>query len=408
MSRDRGTLARYLGAEAISLAGTQLSMLAIPWFVLVTTGSAARTGVIAACEMGPYVVAQLLSGPLIDRAGPRRVSIASDIASVLVVGTIPLLHALGALDFGALGGLVAVGGALRGPGDSAKSALVPPLVRLTGVGIERVTGLVGAAERLAATIGPAVAGVLIAWRGPLAALTIDAATFAIGAVLVATIRLERVHARPSTRYSVDLHAGVDFLRGEALLRAIVGVIAATNLLDAAMFAVLLPVWARHTGRGPAIIGLLAAAFSVTALAGSVLAAAVGHRIPRRTAFVVGYLLVGAPRFVVLALHAPLAVVVAVHLVAGLGAGALNPITHAITLERIPDPMLGRVTSLIEALTWSGIPLGGLVAGTLVALTGLSPALWLCGGAYFAATTLPAFRPAFRTMAQPGSGSALAA
>jgi MFS family permease len=408
MSRRRGVLARYVGAETISLAGTQLSMLAIPWFVLTTTGSPARTGLIAACEMAPYVVVQMLAGPLIDRVGPRRVSVGSDVASALIIGAIPLLHGFGALDFTTLAVLVACGGAARGPGDSAKSALVPAVVTSTGARIERVTGLVGVAERLAATVGPAVAGVLVAWRGPLAAMTIDAATFAVAAVLIATVRIARVEAGPTEAYHAELRAGVAFLRAEPLLRALVGVIAATNLLDAAMFAVLLPVWARYTGRGPAVIGLLAAAFSVTALAGSAVAAVIGHRLPRRTAFVVGYLVVGAPRFVALALSAPLAVVVAVHLAAGLGAGALNPITHAITLERIPAPMLGRVTSLIEALSWSGIPLGGLIAGGLVALAGLTPAFWLCGGAYFAATTLPALRPAFRRMDQPGSdvGSAV--
>jgi MFS family permease len=231
------------------------------------------------------------------------------------------------------------------------------------------------------------------------------------ALLIATVPVvhaERAERAARGRYRTELREGVAFLSGEPLLRAIVGVIAATNLLDAAMFSVLLPVWARHTGRGADVVGLLAAAFSVTALAGSLLAAAAGHRIPRRAAFVVGYLVVGAPRFLVLGLGAPLAAVVAVHLVAGLGAGALNPIVHAITLERIPEAMLGRVTSLIDALAWSGIPVGGLVAGGLLALTGLPAAFALCGGAYFVATMLPALRPAFRAMDQPGSNSTLAA
>jgi MFS family permease len=414
VTRGRGALTRYLAAETISLAGTQLSMLALPWFVLITTGSATRTGIIAACEMAPYVVVQMLAGPLIDRLGPRRVSVGSDIMSAAIIGAIPALHAIGALDFGLLAVLVALAGAVRGPGDSAKSTLVPGVVALSGVRIERVTGLVGAAERMAATIGPAVAGVLVAWRGPLAALVVDATTFAVAALLIATLHTEPVEpeaeaeAEANEAYGRALRAGFAFLRDDPLLRAIVGVIGATNLLDAAMFAVLLPVWAREHGYGPAVIGLLASAFSVTALAGSLVAAAAGHRIPRRVTFLVGYLVVGAPRFAVLALGAPLAVIVAVHLVAGLGAGFLNPITHAITLERIPADSLGRVTSLVQALTWSGIPLGGLVAGALIAGTGLAPALWLCGAAYFAATTAPALRPAFREMDQPVSGSTLAA
>jgi MFS family permease len=408
--RPRALLTRYLGAQAISLAGTALSLLALPWFVLITTGSATRTGVIAACEMAPYVAVQVLGGPVIDRLGARRVSVGSDLASAVVVGAIPALHAIGALHFGVLAGLVAIAGAVRGPGDSAKSTLVPDVVALAGVRMERVTGLVGAAERLAGTVGPAFAGVLVAWRGPLAAMTVDAATFAVCAALIATLPI------PSTRpplesehgYTRALRSGFMFLRGDALLRGIVAVIATTNLLDAAMFSVMLPVWARDHGRGPAVIGLLAGTFGATALAGSLVAAAAGHHLSRRIIFVVGYLVVGIPRFGVLALGAPLAVVVVVHLVAGFGAGFLNPIIHAITLERIPAEALGRVTSLVEALTWSGIPLGGLLGGALIAAAGLAPALWLSGVAYLTATALPVLRPAFREMDQPVSGSTLAA
>lgn len=413
-ARDRGTLSRFLAAETISLAGTQLSLLALPWFVLVTTGSAARTGLIAACEMAPYVVAQTLGGPLIDRAGARRISVTSDASSAVLVGAIPLLHALGRLDFTTLAVLVAVAGALRGPGDSAKSALVPAVVARSGARVERVTGLLGAAERFATTLGPATAGLVIAWRGPLAALTFDACSFAVGAGLVATIRAPRrpADAAEATGYGTQLREGFAFLRREPLLRAIIGIIAATNLLDAAMFSVLLPVWARDSGRGPAVIGLLASAFSVTALGGSLLAAAAGHRLPRYSVFLFGYLVAGAPRFFVLALGAPLAVVVAIHLCAGFGAGFLNPITHAITLERIPPALLGRASSLIDAFAWSGIPLGGVAAGLLVGAVGLAPALAVCGVAYLAATTVPALRPRFRAMDQPvsvaGSGSAAAA
>ena len=420
MTRGRTALGRYLAAETISLAGTQLSLLALPWFVLVTTGSAARTGLIAACEMAPYVVAQTLGGPLIDRVGARRISVVSDAASAVVVAAIPLLHAWGRLDFALLVILVALAGAVRGPGDSAKSALVPAVVALSGARIERVTGLLGAAERFATTLGPATAGLVIAWRGPLAALVIDALSFAIGAALVASIRAERTArdaSEESSRYRTQLREGFAFVRRDPLLRAIVGVIATTNLLDAAMFSVLLPVWAHDRGHGPAVIGVIASAFSITALGGSLLAAAAGHRLPRRTVFLFGYLLAGAPRFFTLALGAPVGAVVAIHLAAGFGAGFLNPITQAITLERIPPALLGRATSLIDALAWSGIPLGGVSAGVLVGAVGLAPAFALCGAIYLAVTTLPALRPAFRAMNQPvsvagagtaGAGSAAAA
>ena len=62
----------YAAAEAFSLGGTRLSMIAIPWLVLTTTGSPTLTGTVAMAEMLPYVISKFLSGPIVDRIGPGR------------------------------------------------------------------------------------------------------------------------------------------------------------------------------------------------------------------------------------------------------------------------------------------------------------------------------------------------
>src|SRR6478736_3269917 len=133
-------------------------MIALPWFVLTTTGSATRTGLVALAEMLPLVLLKVLSGPVIDRVGARRVSIACDTASVAAVGAIPLLHETGLLSFPALLVLVAVAGALRGPGDAAKAALTPAVVASAEVPMERATGLHSTIERTSALLGAAMAG----------------------------------------------------------------------------------------------------------------------------------------------------------------------------------------------------------------------------------------------------------
>ena len=72
--RSRRSLGALLTADFVSILGTRMSMLALPWFVLVTTGSAAKTGLIAFAEMAPYVCVQGLGGPLVDRYGTWRVA----------------------------------------------------------------------------------------------------------------------------------------------------------------------------------------------------------------------------------------------------------------------------------------------------------------------------------------------
>ncbi|MEU7483834.1 MFS transporter [Streptomyces sp. NPDC042319] len=408
-------LAGLLAAAAVSQAGTRVSAIALPWFVLVSTGSAARTGLVAFCEMAPYVLIKALTGPLVDRAGPRVISWTTDVASAAGVAAVPVLHALGLLDFWLLLVMVAVIGGARGPGDLAKEVMIPEAAARSAVPIERATGLLGVVERLASTVGPGAGGVLVAVLGPLTGLLVNAATFALGSVLVG-LALPRgmggaaapdPAARddgPGPGYWQRFAEGFAYLRGQPLLLVIIGTVGFTNFLDAARNAVLLPIWARETGHGPSAIGLMTAATGLTAVAGSLIAAVVAHRMRRRLVFFTGFLLAGAPRFVILALDVPVWAVVAVYALSGFGSGFLNPILGAVVWERVPRRLLGRVGALGDSLSWAGIPLGGLVAGAAVGWLGLVPVLAVSGAAYLLATHLAGLRREWREMDREWNGA----
>jgi MFS family permease len=410
---DRRRLApviALLSAYGISLVGTRLSMIALPLFVLETTGSPTKTGLVLLFEMAPYVISQALVGPVTDRVGPQRMSIASDVASVVAVGAIPVLHLLGALHFGVLLALVAVAGAVRGPGDSAKYVLAPLVARDAGIPNERVLGLTDGISRAASVIGPLGAAALVGLIGAPAALAIDAATFAIAALVFAVaLRLRPTDASTAAPgdgtaehstaepYLARLRAGARFIRQDGLLRSIVGMVAVTNLLDAAYAGVLIAVWAQHRDGGAGLMGVAAAAMSLGAVIGALTAAAIGHRLPRRAAFALGFFGIGAPRFLVLAFDLPLWTVLSVLFVGGLGAGVINPVLGAVEMERVPEHMRARVMSMMTSMAWCLIPFGGLVGGLLTERLGLTDALLLCGAAYFVATTLPVLRPEWKQL-----------
>lgn len=389
-------LVGLLIANTFSLSGTRLSQIAVPWFVITTTGSAVQTGLVAFAQMGPYVVAKALAGPVVDRIGPRRVVTSGELAGAAVVGAIPVLHAFGALQLGVLLAMVALLGAATGPSDGGKSALIPPAAEAARVPLERVTGLYGSIERLATTVGAAAAGALVALIGPVPAMWVTAGTLLVAALIIAGTAPSPELAEGGG-YLRNLAEGLRFITRDRLLRSIYAMTAATNLLDAAMVAVLLPVWAHETGAGPAAIGLLAAGFGGAATASSVLAAAIGHRMPRRLTYFVAFVIAGLPRFAILALDVPLWQTVAVFVISGLGAGFINPILGAVIFERIPRGLVGRVTSMGSSLAWAGMPFGGLVGGGLIAAAGLAPALLVYGVAYFAVTTLPGLQREWKQM-----------
>jgi MFS family permease len=396
----RAPLIAFLVANVVSICGTRVSTIAIPWFVLMSTGSPLKTGVVALAEMLPLVLSKALGGPLIDRIGPKRVSVTTDTASLVVVALIPLLHHLQALSFPVLLGLVAVAGALRGPGDAAKGTLIPDIAAAAKTPLERVTGLESTTERLAGFIAFAVAGALIALVGEANALIIDALSFGLCALLIQrwipgrpqpeAAANERAAEGQSSdgNYLERLRQGWRFLRGDKLLLALILMIAVTNLLDAAFSVVLLPVWIRDHGYGPEHFSLVLAVFSLSATLFALVAATIGDKVPRKLVFTASFLICGAPRFLVMAFDSPLWSLMVVCAVAGIGAGFINPVLGALFIERIPRPLLGRVNSLGDALAWTGVPLGGVVAGAAIAGIGMAPALLAAGAVYFVATMSP--------------------
>src|SRR3954454_18451436 len=90
--RERLPILALLCANAISLVGSQFTLLAVPWFVLQTTGSATKTGFTGFFSLLPFMIGGAFGGVLVDRLGFRRTSILADFGCGLMIGLVPLLH----------------------------------------------------------------------------------------------------------------------------------------------------------------------------------------------------------------------------------------------------------------------------------------------------------------------------
>ncbi|MEU9166035.1 MFS transporter [Streptomyces sp. NPDC048424] len=400
---DKRPLAAVLAANTISIAGSSLTLIGVPWFVLVTTGSAGRAGVVAFCATLPVVVAALVGGPVIDRIGRRRVSAASDLISGLAVGAIPLLHHTGVLEFWMLCALMALCGLVHTPGLTARGVLLPNLAEHAGTTVARAAGLYDAVSRGARMIGAAVAGVLISAFGAETVLLLDAATFGASALLVAVFVRGVPAAEPQraagkvsfAAYRAELAEGWAFLTRSRLLMGITVMVMMTNGLDQGWSAVLLPVHGRDVLGDATTLGLMISLFGGFALLGALLYGMWGERFPRRAVFAGAFLLSGATRYVVAAVTdtpLPLAVTMAL---AGLGAGVLNPILTTVMYERVPEVLRSRVAGVTTAGCELTMPLGGLAAGLLVDGFGVGRTLLLFGGTYLLTTLAPLVFPAWR-------------
>lgn len=407
--RRRLPLNTLLAASAISFVGSVLTNLAVPWFVLVTTGSAARTGLVVFFSVLPGIIAGFFGGAIVDRLGYKRTSIASDLASGVTVALIPLLYHTVGLAFWQLLALSFLGALLDAPGSTARLALIPDLAETAEMRLERATSAAQAIASGARLLGGPLAGLLIAWLGPSNVLWLDAASFAISATLVALAvppAGRRAATAPGKSYWTELADGARFIRDDRLIRAIVLTVLITNFLDAPMLSVIMPVYARWHFGSAVDLGLLFAANAAGTLVGTIAFGAVGHRLPRRATFAGAFIGAGLP-FWALAALPPLPVAAAALAVGGLSAGPLNPLLTTVAFERIPAGLRGRVFGTLVAGAHVAIPLGVLAAGYLLEWLGARATLVGLGACLLAVTSSILIVPAFREMDAARNGTTVA-
>jgi MFS family permease len=399
-----GSLIALALATIASVGGTRLSAVAIPWLVLTTTNSPVLTGVVAMAELVPYVVAQFLAGPYIDRLGARRIAIVCDILSTALLVLIPILFALGIFSIWLLVPVVAVLGLLRGPSDTAKRSLVPQVAAVSNVPLERVTGVLGTSDRIAGTLGVAGAGVLIAALGPVMALYVNAGTFLLsGLLLIFGVLLPHKRkpagegAKPS-RYLTELGTGVRVVFSSPVYLGFAGTMLVTNMLDNAYGAVMLPVWIREHGYDVSWLGVFLAAFQISAVFGAIVASFYGQKLPRLPIVIIGFLCAGPVAYTALALSPSIWFTLGTLFCCGFSAGFLNPVISAALFERIPANTTGRMVSTFSAMTVVLLPFGGIYAGTLIEFTDVTTTLLVSASLYALAVLAPLLLPGFTEFA----------
>ena len=432
-ARQRLPLVGLFVANAISIMGNVFAIIAIPWFVLETTGSPTLTGLAAAMNGLPYIVGGVLGGAFVDRVGFRAASIISDLASAVGVAVIPLLHTLDLLTFPLLLVFIVVGGLMDSPGNTARAALLPDLADRAGVRRERVNALDQSVMRMAFMLGAPLGGLLLALVGTATGLWLNACSFLVSATIIALaipkVASHQSEARAQAANEAtagvagditlreSMRIGIEFLRTTPLMRALVVQVALTNMFDA-MISVMYPIYARDTFGSTASLGLMLGASGAGALTTALIFGAIGHNLPRRHVYFGAFMLTSVP-IVLLSLQPVLLISAGLLLIRGFGAGPLNPILMTVSQERIPINLRGRVMGVTMSIAWIAMPIGSLLGGVSVSVLGLRAALVLVGTLSFSTCLLMYLRPVFRdlerrpaplsfaTMLTPATGTASA-
>lgn len=396
---------RYLAGQALSGLGDQVWYIALSWAAIQSV-SAGAAGFVLSVSAIPRLALLLFGGVFADRFDIRKLMIGSDILRTAVcalAAVIALAHpgivmlVVLALVFGAVDALfMPAAGAMRPrlltPDQYAGGAVLATL-----------------AARIGLTVGAPLGGFLLAYGGLSTALAVDAATFAISVVTLASVK-PRATATVTATVTATATAAVakepywDSFRaglGYVLHHKVIGPLVLVTFLTNAGFVGPLNVGAallaEHRGWGAQGIGFMLTGFGVGAAVGALIMGRI--KIRRAGLAIAGLGAVQGAAVFAMVLAPNLFTAAVATFVAGVLSGPMGISTAVLQQSETADDYRGRVTSVITLVALGIVPLAMGLMGVAVAVFGLTGAFAL-SGAVEAAGLLCLLAPAFRAARTP--------
>src|ERR671934_1202344 len=361
-------------AHAISALGDFLVPVALAFAVLDLTGSATDLGFVLTARLVPLVLFMLAGGVWADRLPRQQLMIWSHLVRLVSQGGLGLLLVTGHARIWELVVLQAVHGTATAFFRPASSGIVPQTV--SPERLHQANGLMWGAFGVAGFAGPAIAGVVIATASAGWAILGDATTFALGAYLLARLRLPPLPPRARESFLHELAVGWREVVSRRWLWTSIACFAVFQLAVIAAFSVLGPVVAKRSLGGASAWATIAAAFGIGSIVGNVLALHLRPRCPLRFAF--AFTLLCFPTLFLLAFAVPVPLLAAAEFGSGLAIGLSGAVWETTLQEHVPEAALSRVS----AYDWMGSmvlrPAGLAVVGPIAAVVGVRTTLIAAG------------------------------
>ncbi|MFF3760830.1 MFS transporter [Streptomyces sp. NPDC002185] len=366
----RGGFGRLWTAAVVSRFGDSLRTAALPLLAASLTDDPFLIASVTACGFLPWLLFGLLGGAVADRVDQRRAMWAVDLVRGALVAAFAAAVALGHATIALLLVLAFALTTLQTLFDNAATALLPALVpagTLAGANARLMTGQQLAGGLLA---GPAVPVLLLA--GPAVPYAADAVTYALAALLVASLRTGAPERPPRPAGSTlrrEMAEGLAVLRGDRHLGRLCTATTLCNVGMGALIATLVVHVTEGLRAGNAGYAATITGYALGAVAGGLLA----RRIAERTGRIRAVLLAGTVQtgcLVLMGAVPVLAVSIGAMTVFGFMGAVWNVQQTTLMQERAPEGTLGRVAAAFRTLAVAGAPLGALAGGAAAA--GLGP------------------------------------
>ncbi|WP_346113775.1 MFS transporter [Nonomuraea maheshkhaliensis] len=383
MTRPRAVLAahadfrRLFLGNSVSLLGSSVTTVALPLTaVLHLDASATEMGLLGAAGLLPHLVLGLPAGVWVDRLPYRRTIVLADAARALLLGALPVLAALGLLRMWHLYAVVTLAGVAGLFEAVAAQSFTPSLVPRERLLAANSTLMLSNATLN--TTGAAAGGLLVSALTAPVAIDVDAASFAISALLKTRIgvagRPPAAGERRRVRLRADIAEGLRAVFADRVMRAVILAATVGALAGQAQAVVLVLYLVHGLGLTAGLIGVLVAVSGVASVAGALVATRVTHRFGPGPAFIAGMGLASAAGLVLAAAAGPFAVTLAVLVVSqvlrGSGPSLFGVNQQTLRQALIAPELLSRANATWRFLAYGGQALGALLGGA--AGTALGP------------------------------------
>jgi MFS family permease len=374
---------RWLIGLATSLVGYHIYLVTLAW-VAVQTTTPANVGLILVAGAIPQAALMLVGGVFVDRIGPKRTIISSDVLRTLIMIVFAVVVAAGEVNPWLLAALAVMFGLVDGFFLPAVSAA--PRYLVPDESVTRVVAAATIVSRGAEFAGAPLASWLLVVASAAVAFSVNASLFAVSVVMLAITRMAITqqapgvaaspHAGLSSKHALlsvwaDLAEGIRLIRGYGTLRTLLIVVFVVELGFGGPMIVGVPLLANETGWGVRTIGWVLGGFGLGA------AAAAGFLAWRKnirhtgraaliglTAMGLSVVCLGVLPWVGPPASAAFAIAGFLGLIAGVGAGFYGTLVTSAVLQLAPTAQIGRVMGALTFSNRAAVPV-------TFALTGLA-------------------------------------
>lgn len=383
--RHRNYTLLYFG-QLISLTGTWMQGLSLPYLTFTLTGSKLLLGIVAAVRMLPSIIITLPSGVIADRFSKRRIVIVTQILlliEALALAVLTFTHTIQVWHIIALAAFAGIANAMDLP---TRQAMIVELVGKED--LANAIALNSTMFNLTRIASPFVGGIVLALIGPAWCFMTNAFSYLgaiIGLLMMRNLKVIK-QASKTVSMTTQILEGFGYVWKNKLTRTML-ILQSISTLMIGQYIIFFPVYAlKIYNVGAMGQGAMTAAVGVGALAAAMVVSSLGHRYELRDIVFVGGVLAPAG-LIALALCNSFYASLVCLIVVGVGMMAFTSSTNTIMQMESPESLVGRTMS-VRALVLFGLGApGAVMMGRLSELKhiGVSGTLLSCGVITLAST-----------------------